>query len=1038
MSDRFDPEVLWRTLPSFFRERLGSADRAVISSLWEGMIRILDADYARATQLFAAPRARSAKALLKQPWVAQTFDPAGWTVRGSRHRHALVRLPGDSAGVFYLGRYFDLKTLKVWYDGFRIDVSAPSIVSNAWDGPQLAGTAPFGTRIEFRRVGDDGLEPDPSYFDPTKELTVEGEETIDRVVVFDGTTSSYTFSWWDGAANEEAEVDDALIAADLDWLDAGELGVAIDDVAAERPLLSWPDGFRAGQAIDILRTDGSVTHEVIATAGTTYRLAKTKTEAGGADVATILLTAGIRLWPDPVRVAADRITFPQPLPIGTRVRVTDPGGTQSFTVETPAAVLLLTRPADPATASVFVHNIDLTKIVADKTHIDFGRPPRPGAYVWIAAKHRADHDHARYAEVLVAPTYEIMLPTTRPLALTAGLVEDPRYPVRVYVDGRLLESAHYEFPATTRVRFVEELQIGQRVDVVYVDAETVEEHAHVRGESEAGALITTLTLPEPVEARYPLSVERRMGALFPAANAAPAADGTTVRLSPPSSGKFYFEGAVRGRNFRYLVPGRVHEADGWRGSLAGAEALQDGIDAPDVLLTGDDLKLVRVGDDTLIETAERLTEGWFKNALLDEHLLSEALGLPLGLPDRGASTERYRRLLLALYAAFIRGSQAGTLENFACIALGSDYAPRAGQDRGAVRLADQRRVRRVEADDGTVDEVLLSDLLADRTTAGPIPLFHAVSAYCRVLDREDIPWLPFFAEALSPDYRYAKRLDVRKPREFESVPTAYDRLNFVLEDLAADFRALEVWKNDLIWLRTTGVTTDAGTLPVVEIYARVEEVLDAHRLRVRLTLNEVALGWGEPDGYGETTGWGGVAAVDGVERYRIWTRVTRPVDARLHLDEMPPASRALADGETFDRVQPRLAELLRRTWFGVKIGWEAQRDRAALDDLRFFLERAKPAEVGVCPWTEVNDDAGIKDAATIELRDREPAVDRPLRRTYVGLGYVGAMFVAPTLELVEVGTVAFDANWWIASGEIDVGYIGTNTAVGSTVLTFFV
>lgn len=1039
MSARFDPDVLWRTLPSFYRERLGTEDRELIASLWEGVLRIADLDYARAVQLAATPRVGEASALLRQAWVYQEFAASGWTIRHTRHRHAIVRRPGDVSGTFYLGRSFAPTTLRVWYDGLRIDTAAPTIVSNVPDGAQLSGAQAHGTRIEFRRVGGGGLEPDPSYFDATKELTVEGEETHDRLLTLAG-ASRYEFQWWNGTADEAAAVDDATLTAEIPWLAGDALGVTIDDVAVERPTLTWPDGFRVGQAFDVLRTDGTMRREVVDVAGPTYRLKLTKTESGGANVEAVLWACGLRLWPDPVVVAADRLVFPQPLPPGTRVRVTDPGGTQSFTVERAAAVLTLTRPVDPTTAAVYVHNVDLLHVTVDRDAIDFGRPPRDGAYVRVTARYRHEHDHARYAEVVTSPTDVVTIPATRPLALRANLTEDPCYPVRVYVDGRLLESTYYSFDSTIAVRFTQDVQIGQRVDVVYTDAETLEEHAHVRGELETGVALSALTLPEPTEpSRYPTLVERRVGTLFPAANATTAVDGVTIRLSPSSEGKFYFEGAVRGRNFRYLVPGRGDESASWRGTLVAAESLQDGIDAPDVLLTGDDLRMTRTGDDVLIETAERLTAGWFKNAQLDEHTLSDVLGEPIGYVDRGESTERYRRLLLALYAAFVQGSQAATLENFGCLVLGSDYAPRAGADLGTLRRDDQVRVRRIEAADGTVDEAVLSDLIADRATPTLVSALHAVSAHCRVYDRglADVRWLAFFAEALSADYRYAKRIDVRRPAELASTPDSYDATAFVLEDRKVDFREAQVWKNDLIWLRTTGVSTPQGAVASVDVYARVEEVLDAHRLRVRLTLEDVSLGWGEPEGWGEAVGWGGLVAVDGIESYRIWTRTSRRVDEHLFLDELRPDALALADGESVERINVRLAALLRHTWFGVRIAWEAQRDRAALDDLKFFLDRAKPAEVGYCAWTQVRDDEGIVDVCTTELRDRDVTVELPLRHTYIGLDYIGSMFTAPTVETVDVDVVEFDRNWWITSGTVTSGYIGTNTAVGSTVLSFF-
>lgn len=1024
----FDPQVLFDHLPSFYQDQLAGFDREFLSKYWEGIVRVVDAEYVRLFQTADSPKIGESPVTSFYPWVRQEFD--GWTSRDARHQHSVVRNPGDVNGVFYFGRYFVPESIKLWYDGHRKKLDLPSVASNDPDGfqvqhlinPLLSPTTPLGTRIELNEIVGGQVQKSTAFGDPAKQVVVEGREEFRSVVIMNGIADSLPVVW--------REEDDTTVAAtinpDLAEVRAvGRLlnltpGYSIDDATAENPTITLDSGFRKGQVIQVTRFNGHQQREVIDADGTTYQIKfpRSQSGAGNQNVVAVSFVFDVPIFPNPTTVEPLRVTFSRPLPVGVRVRVVDPGGTQSFETTKVQGSFTLEREVDPANTDVFVFNLNLSRVESTATEIDFARPPLTALLIDYRAPFTLGHDHARQTTVVLQASNTVSLPATRPLALQASLDESARFPVHVYVQGRLLEDTAYTFPSTTQVQLTAgSFAKGDRVDVVYADAEEAEDHVHFLLEDVVpdNQLRSAVEFPEDLEPdRYPVLVEQVDGPIIAGANHPTALD-RFVQFRPEVAGPttLFAEGVARGLNYRFRMPGRADEEEAYLGTLVSAESLQDGIDVPTTELSGKALKIVRDGDETVVETDEAIGTGWFKNASVDEHVVSNVLGVPIGFLDGGASSERYRDVVCALYAAYYRGSQVETLENFGCIVLGSAFARREGVNRG-ILFSDtgDGRSRRVEHDDGLVTDVELHRTIPDRPLGEAVPLFQAMSAHCVVRDRDlsGVPWLAFFAEAVAEEYRYAKRIDVRKPREHSGTVDAYNEEEEILTDNKSDFIDLEVWPNDLIRLTTTGEPLiGAGA---VTVYRRVIEVIDEHNLRVSINLAEGGAGWGQPDGWGETTGWGGFIAADDLDNYTIWTRKTRRLDTFKFLDEMLNEAQAIAEGETVQRVNEILASVLNRFIFTVKVDWDANRDRKALDDLKFFLDSAKAADTGYFAYTEVNNDDGITDRLDAAIVDREPELEHVWRWSYVGMDYVGSSFIAPDLVSSGVGSATFDDNWW--------------------------
>jgi len=942
----FDASPLFNAIPSFYRETLSSRDRSIISKLWEGMTRIVDADYAQLFQVANASKLSRSSIETLYPWVYQEF-PA-WENRGTRHQHVIVRAAGSSATSFVFNRRLDLNKFKLYYGGRRIPVPTGWLLRHSESGKNTELVRVNGTSTPF----SGGLQ-----------ITLESQ----RELVFDrytgdSATSKYSFYR-------------------TNYL--GLTATAVVDVDSISVNFIFPNGY-----------------------------------------AFPVMVNGKSSWG---RIEATKIFFNKPLPASTSVRIVDRGNT--YTVTTPSTgfhtSLMLPATVNPSLSRVFLCGVELNNITLTETYVDFNRPIKSGAIVEIEAALNNPHDHARQSFVnTLAGRTQIDIPVTRPLALTPALAEDPRYPVKVYVNGLILPSTSYVFPSTTQISLSNGLLIGDRVDVVYVDGELLDAHAHVTAMQDVvtGSALTAISLPEKVDSeRYPVLIETRalsyttgVGYLVSSGDVI-TADNQTFSITPAIAGPItvVVEGMIKSLEYRTTLDPRVDESERYEGTLVSAERLQDGIDVPSKTSSGESLVVQRSGSRTVVSSNYAYSYGWFVNALVDEHNIQEVFGAAVDLHDRGVSDEQYQRVVRAFYSALYTGSQTNTLENFACYILGSEIAEQAGNNGGYTVSGDGVEYLRVN--DALIP---LDSNIPRRYTPQAVKQFHAVNAHCEIIERNlgSIPWLAFFAEALSDDYRYAKRLDQYRPYVIDSPTGYYFNDTQWLVDYRVNFHEAEVWVGDLI-----EVTLNDNT----KVYRRVLEVINPHTIRVSLVVTSYVYGWGgvrvpsgTNTGWGgynavltSQSGWGGTGADNNIKRYVLWCRKTRQKDRQLFTDEMLDQSRALCDGEAVQKVTQKLSQTINNFLFAIRIHWEANKDIRKLEDLRLFLDRAKAADTTYFAYTEFNEGVPVKDGFSGRIRDPETEVQFIPRYTFVENDAIGSMYVAPDSSSAPL-SLYFDDNWW--------------------------
>ena len=945
----FDASPLFNAIPSFYRDNLNSRDKAVIAKLWEGMTRVIDAEYSQLFQVSDSNKLDRITPTTLYPWVYQEFD--GWTSRGTRHQHAVARLPGSSATTFtFLNRRLDLNKLKIYYGGRRITLPEGWVVENVFDSGK------FSTVV--RRIAGYTSLP---FNDPSKELVLESEREFTAVHV---------------EGNGET---DKIIFKRLNY------------TSVLVPTVVDHDSINAQIVVNL---------------------------SGGSSYPIPIISQGRLSWGS---IVGDVISFSRPLPTGATVRVSDSSGTQSFTTSSFTSSIKMSR-AVTSTADVFIYGVQVTGLEVTEDGILFKRPITSKSAISIFAEGalKIGHDHARLSFAnTVSGLSAIPIPVTRPLALNPNLTEDKRYPVKVFINGILLPSFNYVFNSTTQITLTSSINVGDRVDVIYVDAEEIQQHAHITQifQVPSGSIFSAADLPEKVDSdRYPFYVETLsntytvgVGLLIADADVS-TANNLTFTISPDISGPIsvYYEGMVPALEYRTILDPRVDESERYEGTLVSAERLQDGIDVPSKSSFGETLVVLRSGSRTVVESDYAYETGWFVNAQVDEHLIRETLGLAVRANDRGVSDDQYRSFVKALYAALYSGSQTSVIENFACHVLGSNITE-AGVNRGYYQGSDGNTYLKVGESDAQ-----LTPEIAARPAPRNIPKFFAVSAHCEVIERNlaSIPWLAFIAEALSSDYRYAKRLDQYRPLALTSDNGTFSNNTLLLTDYSVDYLSAEIWVGDLIELTISdGVSTR-------KVYTRVLSVVNSNQIKIDIDLLDSSFGWGDPDGWGETTGWGGVGAYENIETYTIWCRQTRRKDTHLFTDEMLDQSRALSAGESVQAVTGKLSTILNKFLFAVKIHWFSNRDDRRLADLKLLLDSIKPADTNYVAYTEVIADADgslISDTITGRIIDRGADIDTPGRYTFIEEDFIGEMFIGTPSAEHSFSTSLYDTNWWTSA-----------------------
>jgi hypothetical protein len=923
MARTFDAGPLLNFIRSYWRDFY--KDRKKLERFWEGVIRLMDDEYAQIEQINDSGSVISVPSFIYHTYLYRKLE--AWKIYGVPHRHFRKDFRATAGQqIFYIGDWPDPKESQVYLHGKETTPeSDPYIITYEQDATQ-PGTNPAGARLIFQ---------DPQALNAPVTVFADKNTVHEEIEITSSGLTSFSFP----DVVDHASVKVVLKKVNLTRF----LSITANSFSWQTFPSSVQDSrvFRRGEIFEVV--DGATVQRItISETGTSVDI-PTAVTPGSTEIYRIVdldITEG-KIQVDGKIVSAGDQSFPP----SSLVRAADISGSEGRTIETAVSAIEYDREYDPESAAVFLYSGEITggyKVTS--SGITWDRSFMEGVVLVIDANLVQDNDHAHYREVLASQTDRVTVPGTRPFVLD-GVNEKDGYPILVYVDGILQHPDTYVFLSATEIQFNLQVPKDSIVDVYYTDLEDPEPHLHVVDRFRVIAPTSAFQNEGKPADDYPRVVSVAGVMVSNTTNRWFSQNGEFLNFSQPLASGSVVQ--VRGARKSFLYHHEI-ETD-----IVRADYLQNGIDEREtvtpagwtVQLVWDDGFLITSG---LLESNELIEDAWFVNALIDERTAYKNFGFLVDF-NRPTSDE-YVRILRAVYAGNYAGSQIGTVEDLVNVLLGSEYLDEAGKVTSITR--DQVVVGERSY---PLDVVSGPRVTPEKTYRK----YTAVSDMARVIDE----WDPFDEIALigqdfSENYSFAKTLDVSRDRilEGDGDNIQYERDIDRIKDPDTDFFLEQVWPGDLISVWTSDN-------PTVALYGRVISV-SRHAIQTTISPQGTPVGYGRWR-YGRFA-YGTGSLIIPLDRYRIWVRRTDTLDVWRHLDEALP--------EDIPYLANRLHDLLVTFTFLVDIKWSSVKDGTALRDVTRLVERLKPKEQRGIVLTRAFD-GGLHEEVTGQVQDQGLTID---------------------------------------------------------------
>lgn len=953
--------LLERALPTFYRDTLGRTSQLILEKFWEGLLRVQDADYA---SLFTVDRNKSLETLEPFTFQPLAYQPLeDWQSNRVPHAHEIYELeipPLDNNNLVF-------KIQGVWLEGqnqlFLAGGAIPSRFYTIRYGPWLAddalmrGTiitvaaeplinylAGLGTLDTYGGTLGGSTwfspgEPDPDAgLDDQLDVLLEGNKAtilanrpnVVATVLSNGTQTSF-------------DVSDEIDIFDLDvYLDSVDI---TDRVTATylpgEVRLTLPPNLQGKEILVTLGEDGSDNRLLMVT-GTEISI---QDEFGTAQVRRVTLFIDFKLGEE-ITFSGTTATIVNQSFLTGAVKVRDGAVVQSRTIGTPVQAIDFGCPLSDS-AELTYYGVPVKPVEKRLAAVATGvglpdvsggfsiqHPAHSGSTIRIVAPKVLDHKHEHFRKTLDVAEISVSIPS---------LVDEEWFPYQVHFNGQLANQASAVFSNGT-LSFLAQ-PAGTILDVYY-QTKTTQKHKH---------FIRTIVDQATGLDQHTVKIEKEILEVTQVyENGLVVGDDTTRDIV--NENFITFTGALTPqvpylihtisaeRLYTHEIEDKREDEWGYRARLNTAEELRNGIEKPTITLLADAFDLGTAAEGMTVATDVTFPKGWWVNSRWDEQNIQNIWGEPVGIVQESSS--QYARLIAAIYAGIRGGTTVQMLENFSSIILGSNFLSDAGKAAG-VRQIDGKDSLRIEPADPLQPnyEIELLDCFGRRDlTANCLPRFYAVNEMAHVFDSttlDQVPWVPLFAEKLAVDYRFADRLDSSRLNIVVSVPFSFDRDSNILRDFSIDFNAQEVQVGDLI-RADLGILDENGNIQIGAnfLYSRVAEIVDAHSIRLSLSLPEGDNGGYGGGGYGSGPFGGLIGSTATVGRYVIYTRRTQQLDTGRHLDRAE---------EGFDG---RLVQLLKHHSFALRLDWAAMTDCSAIENLTTFLDHVVPAASQAFVYTE--------------------------------------------------------------------------------------
>lgn len=989
MPVQIDFRPLLRVLGKFWEQHQNLPQ---IRTYWEGLLRASNDEWLQLGQLKDSRFLASVPTYIFHEHLYRRIED--WEDTGVFHRHYKITFRATAnQKTFYPGIFIEGESARVYIEGKQLDGQAGDfLVVDEQDSTQPV-TNPRGSRVILTMPIPAGSSV--QVFAQRETFWIDHTFTAPQTI--------FPFVRYTNPLSVQLLIDSLDITNETQIDGPGTI-LSYAPSAATSSTTEDPRRFYTGEVIRVV--DGSLIQRIVVTQDVT-QLAIPVAVSPSADVFRVI---NVDVSPGRVHLETNRLYLKgQSFPPNTRVRVMDGDAVQTFDLTRLTDVIDLEKTVNPATARVTYLSGSIYEGVEITTAgVTLERSYQVGVRLFIKGAFHEDHDHASYHVELDALSDRASVPRIRPWVISPGGAELPDFPLEVHVEGMLLHPDQYIFlpgEESFTVRFMHGgspnfLPVGTKIEFFYVDEEDNRLHRHVNDRYETADGQIAFALSAPHSERYPLRLSIDGVLQNDPDNYAYTPLRDFVQVEPPITGGSIVKVWGERLELPYqawvdtdIEVGDFTELDLPVSRMVGAQYLQNGIDpstdtgilqlprqttvdAPEVGFSiAPDLDTTSA---FLLMSSSIFEDSWFAGGLVDEQTSWRNFGSILDI--RRESSDQYSRVLQALFAAYYRGSQGYTLENFVCLIMGASFLDLQGR---LIRTVDTPGRRYAVVEDAEGDkEYDLSKVVPDRLrSTKEMPRLHALTAYARDLEltEETFPWLPVIAEDFAVDFSFAKRFDIKANAVISGTDPTYDLRTEEFIDETKNFvdgDEGEVWRNDLVTVRWTDGSRSFG---------RVQEIIDKTILRVTLTVPEGGLGWGNgawggaPPG--TVHGWGGLYHPETIESYEIAVRKTRRLDTHRFLDQL--------DSEDFSYVSGVLLPIFRPFTILMRFHWEGLQE-GFLTDVRRFLDTAKPSSSRYIAFTQVNEDEGISDEVAFEFEEDDAEIEMIPNIWAIGLGALDA------------------------------------------------
>jgi hypothetical protein len=989
MPVQIDFRPLLRVLGKFWEQHQNLPQ---IRTYWEGLLRASNDEWLQLGQVKNSRFLASVPAYIFHEFLYRRIE--NWEDTGVFHRHYKTTFRATAnQKTFYPGIFLEGESARVYIEGKQLDGQAGDFAVLEEQDSTQPGTNPRGSRVVLTMPVPAGASV--QVFAQRQTFWIDHTFTAPQTV--------FPFAMYTNPLSVQIIIDSLDITGETQ-IDIAGTTLSYATSAATSSLTEDTRRFYPGEVIRVV--DGALIQRIVVSQELTELTIPIPVAPG----ATVHRVINVDVSPGKVKLEANRVYLEgQSFPPNTRVRVMDGDTVQTFDITRLTDVIDLEKSVNPASARVTYMSGSIYEGVAITTsEVTLERSYQLGVRLFIKGAFHDDHDHASYHVELDAVSDRASVPRTRPWVIDPGGSELPDFPIEVHVDGMLLHPDQYILlpgEESFTVRFMNGgspnyLPLGTKIDFFYVDEEDNRLHRHVNDRFETADGQIAFKLSAPHSERYPLRLSVDGVLQNDPDNYGYTLNRDFVHVAPAITGGSIVKVWGERLELPYqayvdedVTAGAFVELDMPVSRVVGAQYLQNGIDPDET--TG----IVQLPRQTTVDAPEVgfsitpdqdtvaafnlmsssiFEDSWLAGGLVDERTAWRNFGSILDI--KRDSGEQYSRVLQSLFAAYYRGSQGYTLENFVCLIMGASFLDLQGRLLRTVSTPD-RRYAVVEDKNGD-QEYDLSQVVPDRLRdTKTLPRLHALTAYARDLEltEENFPWLPVVAEDFAVDFSFAKRFDIKTNAVIAGTDPTYDLRTQEFVDETKNFvdgDEGEVWRNDLVTVHWSDGSRS---------YGRVQEIIDKTILRVTLQVPEGGLGWGA-GGWGGAPpgtvhGWGGLYHPSVIDSYEIAVRKTRRLDTSRFLDQL--------DSEDFSYVSSVLLPIFRPFTILMRFHWEGLQE-GFLTDVKKFLDTAKPASSRYIAFTQVNEDAGISDDINFEFVEDDAEIEMIPNVWAIGLGALDA------------------------------------------------